>query len=200
MDKIKYEIEVKYIKGTFYYGGKDNEETSATEGAINYINRPVNPETFQRVYALPIVKLGNRRNNNAGGKMYIGLFHAENIKGGIKAIKNSKALAINNNVVKVANVEIMRIFNTFKKPILMLETQYASIDNFESMTGNKNADYNNYAKGFEMLVRDCIANLPDIDKKEVKYTGSLKPNGRDLLQACDIVFYSKVPIEFLRTK
>lgn len=195
---MKYEIEVKFFRGQLFYGNMNNV-TTPIDGAREYLGRSLNNGTVERFYAIPMVAMGNRRNNNNGGKLSVAIYRVSAIEKALDKLEKGAprgfALGIRNNVVKVVATEKGRVLSTFGRPIKILDTDFASLDDVRD---NGKALYNGAARGFEFIVADAIRKCDGVNK--VYHVGDFRPgrnNSIDLIQSCDVVVETAVPFDFI---
>lgn len=187
---MKYLIEAKYASGILY-DQRRKDGCDPIIAAHEYADLPTVDAI--RVFGLPIVTVGDRRNNRGNGTVSAGFYLPDAIHRGIDLLSEGKpsVFRVINNVLKITRFEMMAMTGALRAPLSKITIPWlTSLSSTKSVA----ALYSNKGKGWELeLLRLLKLRLPDA---KITYIGSLR-NGRstDLLQAGDIIVETDIPIE-----
>ena len=187
---MKYIIELKYAKGILFDQRRE-DGCDPIVAAHEYADLP--SADGVRVFGLPMVTVGDRRNSRGNGTVSVAFYLPDAIHRGIDLLSEGKpsVFRILNNVLKITRFEKMTMLRALRAPVNALIIPWLS-----SLSATKSvaALYSNKGKGWELEILKLLKlRLPEA---KITYIGSLK-NGRgaDLLQFGDIIVETNVPIE-----
>lgn len=188
---MKYIIELKYASGILY-DQRRKESCDPIIAAHEYADLPVIDGI--RVFGLPIVTVGDRRNNRSNGTVAVGFYLPDAIHHGIDLLSEGlpSVFRIANNVLKITKFEMMAMFRSLKAPLCKITIPWLT-----SLSASKSiaALYSNKGKGWELEILELLKRRLGSHAK-ITYIGSLR-NGRstDLVQFGDIIVETDIPIE-----
>ena len=187
---MKYIIELKYANGIFF-DQRVKVGLDPIVAAHEYADLP--SADGIRVFGLPMVTVGDRRNNRGNGTVSVAFYQPNAIHHGVDLLSEGKPSVFNlkNNVMKITKFEMMTMIRALRAPLSKIIIPWLT-----SLSATKSvaALYSNKGKGWEMeVLRLLKLRLPEA---KIAYIGSLK-NGRsaDLLQFGDIIVETDIPIE-----
>lgn len=187
---MKYVIELKYASGIFF-DQRRKEGCDPIAAAHQYADLPCADGI--RVFGLPMVTVGDRRNNRDNGTVSVAFYQPNAIHHGVDLLSEGKpsVFRIANNVMKITKFEMMTMIRALRAPLSKIVIPWLT-----SLSATKSvaALYSNKGKGWELeVLRLLKLRLPDA---KITYIGSLK-SGRsaDLLQFGDIIVETDIPIE-----
>jgi len=186
---MKYIVELKYASGILF-DQRRKDGADPIVAAHEYADLPTDGI---RVFGLPMVTVGDRRNDRGNGTVSVAFYDPNAIHHGIDMLSDGKpsVFKILNNVMKITRFEKMTMIRALRAPLSVITIPWLS-----SLSATKSvaALYSNKGKGWEMeVLRLLKLRLPNA---KITYIGSLR-SGRstNLLQCGDIIVETDLPIE-----